>query len=220
MRRFRSSGGTIMRRLGLLPKGQADGLGDDAHLLGTSLTKEIVVYFPSAPMDIARIEVWYETLAALSTVYPVLVIAQDSRTARHIRQDSSLDVVTIAHYGTLDDLLGRSGVRMAIYVDHHPWNFSMLRFTSLVHVALLDLHRGAIDLETNQVKAYDFVLTTDQSATERIAQTQYAKSFSATVRNQAEDPAAVDTVIHACKKALKHRDVEWARVQNAGAVGP
>lgn len=167
-RRLRSAGGQVIRRLGLLPGGTPDGLGEDDQLLGQRLDAEIVVYFPDTTNALYQLEQWYAALRALDRVHKVVVILQDSRTAAHVRRDSGLPCHVIARYGTLDDMLGRSDVRMALYVNHSVLNFAMLRFSSLVHVSLLHGDSDKTVSVSNQTKAYDFTFVAGQAAIDRV----------------------------------------------------
>jgi hypothetical protein len=119
-------------------------------------------------------------LLHLHRVHGVMVVASDSRTARAVREESELPVVTVAHYATLDDVLARSDVRLALYVNHNPLNFSMLRFTSLVHVSLLHGDSDKVVSVSNQVKAYDFSFVAGQAAVDRMA--RYVPLFDARAR--------------------------------------
>jgi hypothetical protein len=78
-------------------------------------------------------------------------------------------VLTIARYGRLDDLLGRSDVKLALYVSHEPRNFECLRFASLVHIYLGhgDSDKGVS--ASNQLKAYDYAMVPGQAAVDRVA---------------------------------------------------
>jgi hypothetical protein len=89
--------------------------------------------------------------------------------AAAIRQRTSMRVLTIARYGRLDDLLGRSDVKLAFYVSHEPRNFECLRFASLTHVYLGhgDSDKGVS--ASNQLKAYDYAMVPGQAAVDRIA---------------------------------------------------
>lgn len=168
-RRIRSTGGKAIRRLGLLPAGTPDGLGEDSALLGTSWPYEVLVYFADTPEALYQLEQWYDTLRALHADHPVVVVTQDSRTARAIRRDSGLDVHTIAHYTTLDDILGRSQTKLALYVNHNPENFSCLRFGNLVHASLMHGDSDKLVTVSNQTKAYDFSFVAGEAAVERMA---------------------------------------------------
>src|SRR5699024_7143504 len=119
-RRVRSAGGRIMRRLGWLPGGIPDGLGDDAQLLGRTLEQQVVAFFPDTVEGLYQLRQWYAPLHALDARRGAVVVASDSRTARAIRAETELEVVTVAHYATLDDLVSRGDVRLALYVNHNP----------------------------------------------------------------------------------------------------
>lgn len=234
-RRIRSSGGKVIRRLGLLPRGLADGLGQDDELLGKRLGAEVIVYFPGTADTLQHLEPWYAALRALHQLHPTVVVLQDSRAAARVREDSGLEALTIAYYGTMDDLLGRSDVRMVVYVDHSAWNFSMLRFTSLVHTALIrGRNRGFAQL-TNQLKAYDFLFVEDSGVvleiesrigvfppTNRCVVVGEPALAAEHVELGATGTATsgLERFLDACDEALAARDVEWARLQANGAVGP
>ncbi|MCA5892745.1 CDP-glycerol glycerophosphotransferase family protein [Isoptericola sp. NEAU-Y5] len=168
-RRIRSTGGKVIRRFGLLPAGTPDGLGEDAALLGTSWPYEVLVYFADTTEALYQIEQWYDALRALHAEHPVVVVTRDSRTTRAIRRDSGLDVRTVAHYTTLDDVLGRSATKLALYVNHNPENFSCLRFGNLVHASLMHGDSDKLVTVSNQTKAYDFSFVAGQAAVERMA---------------------------------------------------
>ena len=174
-RRLTRLGIGVVRRYGLLPSGQPDRNGDDARLAGTSLEQAVIVYFPGTQEDLYQLRQWYGPFRALDRRHPVLVVLQDSRTARLVRAESGLPAITIARYGALDDLLSRSDVKLALYVGHNPQNFTMLRFTSLAHVFVNhgDSDKGVV--VSNQNKAYDFLFVAGQAAIDRIR--AYTMSF-------------------------------------------
>lgn len=225
-RRIRSSGGRTLRRLGLLPQGQADDLGDDDQLLGQKLHATAIVFFPGTEETIGDLTRWYRDLRQLHAVHPVLIVLKDSRVAARVKESSALPAVTVAHYGTLDDTLGRSDVKMALYVNHHPWNFSMLRFTSLVHVSLLDFSQPACSgpLDTNQVKAYDFLLTSRSDKLRNLTARSKAPDRSRAIRMAGEKFSETEggavSLLEVSAMILEARERQWARVQANGAVGP
>lgn len=222
-RRIRSSGGRWFRKLGLLPEGVADGLGQDAALTNAAFAEEIIVYFPDTPGSLALLTQWYPALRQLNEEHPVIIVVQDSRTERLVAAESQLPVLTIAHYGTLDGMLSRSRVRMALYVSNHPWNFSMLRFTSPTHVLLIG--RGA-KLATfgNQVKAYDFSFVDGEDLIVELQKSVPLYDPQRCITMGAEDSSSDDSVprgfAEACTRALDLGSLEWARVRANGAVGP
>ncbi|MFV2145939.1 MULTISPECIES: CDP-glycerol glycerophosphotransferase family protein [Isoptericola] len=168
-RTVRSTGGRIIRRLGMLPGGIPDGLGEDDALQGTTLSARAVVFFGDPPESMYQIRQWYTALEALNRRVPLVVIAGDSRTARLLRTESSLRVVTVAQHATLDEILTGSDVRLALYVNHSPQNFTMLSFGGLVHVSLLHGDSDKTVSVSNQHKAYDLVFVAGQAAVDRFA---------------------------------------------------
>jgi hypothetical protein len=168
-RQIRSAGGQVIRRLGMLPAGTPDGHGEDAALLGTSWPYEVLVYFADTAEALYQIEQWYDTFRALHAEHPLVVVTRDSRTAAAIRRDSGLDVRTVAHYTTLDDVLRRSPTKLALYVNHNPENFTCLRFGNLVHASLMHGDSDKLVTVSNQTKAYDFSFVAGRAAVERMA---------------------------------------------------
>ena len=129
---------------------------------------EVLVYFPGALDTTYQITPWLPTFEALHRVHPVVVVCQDSRVAELLAGSSAVPVVTIARYGTLDGILSRSDVKLALYVSHLPRNFEALRFSSLLHAYIGhgDSDKGVS--ASNQLKAYDFVFAPGQAAVDRI----------------------------------------------------
>lgn len=156
------------RRSRFFPVTIPDRLGQDDELAGTSLPHRVVVFFPDTLESLYQLRPWLPALEALDRVARTVVVCQDSRTARAVREASSLDVLTIARYGRMDDLLARSDVRVALYVNHSPRNFENLRFTSLTHVYLGHGESDKGVSASNQVKAYDFCFVAGRAAVERL----------------------------------------------------
>ena len=158
-----------LRRSRLFPRTLVDRQGDDERLAGARTDAAVMVYFPGALDTLYQVTPWLPTFEALHAVHPVLVVCQDSRVAAELRDSSGLEVVTIARYGALDGLLGRSDVKLALYVSHLPRNFENLRFTSLLHAYIGhgDSDKGVS--ASNQLKAYDFVFAPGQAAVDRVA---------------------------------------------------
>lgn len=221
-RRIRSIGGRILRRAGLLPPGVADGLGDDAQLACAVFDEKIVVYFPNTPDEVLDIRRWYSHLRVLHENYGVVVVVQDSRVAARVRLDTDLQVVTVALYGTIDTILAKSNVKMAIYVSDHAWNFSMLRFSSLVHVLLLKDLAG-VERIGNQVKAYDYCFAWNTDVVNGIRKVVQRYDFDRclVIDEGATGSADVNSsLIDRCDLVLLSHEVEWERLLQNGVVGP
>lgn len=157
-----------LRNSRFLPAGIPDKRTDAARL-GQTFNHEILLYFPTTQDSLYQLRPWFYALKALNATHPIIAVFKDSRTAAHVRAESGLDCITLARYGQLDDILARSDVKLALYVNHDPINFECLRFTSMVHVYLGhgDSDKGVS--VSNQIKAYDFCFIAGQGALDRSA---------------------------------------------------
>ncbi|MGN6743679.1 MAG: CDP-glycerol glycerophosphotransferase family protein, partial [Amnibacterium sp.] len=157
-----------LRRSRFFPRTIPDRRGEDLALGSARFDATVMVYFPGALDTTYQITPWLPTFEALHRVHPVVVVCQDSCVAAMLRERSSFPVVTIARYGTLDGVLSRSDVKLALYVSHLPRNFESLRFSSILHAYIGhgDSDKGVS--ASNQLKAYDFVFAPGQAAIDRI----------------------------------------------------
>ncbi len=166
-RRLRSRGGKVLRRLGWLPEGMPDGLGQDDALRGGRIDQRVVVYYPGTSRNLYQLRQWYEALVALDRELGVVIVTADSRVGRLLEREAPLPVLTIARFETMDDLLSRSDVALFCYVGHEQGNFRMLRVHTALHVFL---SHGESDKEvsaSNQSKAYDYAFVAGQAALDR-----------------------------------------------------
>jgi len=166
--RLRQSGGDLVRRLGLLPGGDPDGLGEDRALQDLSPEQRVVVFFPEPPRNAYQLLQWLDALAELDARYGVLVLTQDSRTTAVLRAHTALPVHCVARAATIDGLVDRGQLALALYVGHHPRNFVLLRYPQLAHVFIGhgDSDKGVS--ASNQLKAYDRSFVAGQAAVDRI----------------------------------------------------
>ena len=164
MRRF---AGRSIRRLGLLPGGMADGLGEDDALHDTILATKAVVFFPDPPENLYQLRQWLDAIEALDEAMGVTIIAQDSRSARALRDDTDIDVIVAAHTKTVGALLSTGAVRIVLYVGQANANAVALRSTAVVHVFLNHGDSDKYVSVSNQVKAYDVVIVAGQAAIDR-----------------------------------------------------
>jgi CDP-Glycerol:Poly(glycerophosphate) glycerophosphotransferase len=143
-------------------------LGDDEALVGSRFAGSVIVYYPDALDNTYQVTPWLPAFEALHGELGVTIVTQDSRVTDRFRALTSIPVATIARYGTLDDMLSRSDVKLALYVSHAPRNFESLRFTSLLHVYLGhgDSDKGVS--ASNQLKAYDYAFLPGEPAVERV----------------------------------------------------
>jgi len=195
----------LVRRLGLLPGGEPDGLGEDARLTGAALEQRIVVFFPEPLRNGYQLEQWLPVLEAAHARHGVAVVTQDSRTTAWLRERTALPVLCIARTATLDGIVQRSDAALALYVSHHPRNFQMLRFSTLGHVYIGHGESDKAVSASNQLKAYDRVFVAGSAAEERVMAELLWFDRSRLVRvgrPQAASPAprpapAVPTVLYA-----------------------
>jgi len=155
-----------LRRSRFLPVGMPDKVTDEPRL-GQAFSQQVMLYFPTPQDSLYQLRPWFHALGALNSVHPLVCVFKDSRTAAVVRAETGFDCVTLARYGQLDEILGLSEVKLALYINHDPLNFESLRFTSLVHVYLGhgDSDKGVS--VSNQVKAYDFCFLAGQAALDR-----------------------------------------------------
>lgn len=168
-RRAQTSVLRTLRRSPVFPRTLVDRQGEDTTLAAASVDAEVMVYFPGAPDTVYQIVPWLPTFAAVHAKHRTVIVCQDSRVAATLRAAAPVPVVTIARYGTLDGLLARSDVKLALYVSHLPRNFENLRFSSLLHAYIGhgDSDKGVS--ASNQLKAYDYVFAPGPAAVDRIA---------------------------------------------------
>lgn len=166
-RQARSLGGKVIRRLGLLPGGAPDGLGEDAALAGVRLPQRVLVFFADTRDGLYQLRQWYPVLEELDRHGGVVVVCMDSRTTASIRAETALAAHTVAQDSTLDALLADSDIKLALYVNYNPLNTLCLRARSVLHVNLLHGESDKAVSVSNQVKAYDFALVAGQAAVDR-----------------------------------------------------
>lgn len=181
-RRLRRIGGRLIRQWGMLPEGDPDGLGDDASLRGQALPFRVMVYFADTTPNLYQLRQWYGPLRELNAQHSVGIVCLDSRTAAALRHESGLPVVCAGRVATLDDLVSRSDVALALYVNHNIRNLHPLRFATMLHAYLGHGESDKIASASNQVKAYDFVLVAGAAGRDRLARALMRYDVDAHVR--------------------------------------
>lgn len=179
-RRVRSAGGRFIRRIGLLPGGMPDGLGQDDDLESLTLDSDVIVYFADTPDAAYQLNDWYPIFRVIDEEMGLTIFCLDSRSAAKIRQRSGLTTYTISQDSTFDAIVSRSDVKVCLYVNFSVWNTLALRLRSLIHVSLLHGDSDKAVSVSNQVKAYDFSFVAGQAAIDRFA--AYTALFDAQSR--------------------------------------
>lgn len=166
-RRVRRGAGRLIRRLGLVPAGQPDGLGEDAALVGSRFTETVLAVYPDAPANLYQLRLWLPTLERLTL--PTAIVVQDSRVAAALRAETALPVYAIGRYSTFEAMVETGSARLALYPAHHTRNFQIMRRADLAHVYLGHGESDKAVSASNQLKAYDFTFASGQSAIDRAA---------------------------------------------------
>jgi hypothetical protein len=227
--RVRSTGGTLVRRLGLLPGGEPDGLGEDGRLGDIALAQRVAAFFPEPPRNSYQLAQWLEPLEALDHRHGVVLITQDSRTTAQLRAATSLSVLCIGRTATLDGLVRRGALGLALYVSHHSRNFQFLRFPQLAHAYLGHGESDKAVSASNQVKAYDRVFVAGQAAVDRLAGELLwfdsgkavhvgRPQVSASAVRRTVDPAARPTVLYAPTWEGAQASMAYSSVATHGAA--
>lgn len=167
--RVRTRAGLLVRRLGLLPGGMPDGIGEDAALTNAVLTSRYAVFFPDPPENLYQLRQWVEPLEALDGQGGVTIITQDSRTAAALRAETSISVIVAALTRTVGSLLADGAVRVVLYVGQANANAAALRSASVLHVFLNHGDSDKFVSVSNQVKAFDFSFVAGQAGVDRHA---------------------------------------------------
>jgi len=157
----------VIRRLGAVPEGQPDGLGEDASLAGAAFAETVIMVYPDAPSNLYQLRHWLPTLEALHSRLPTAILVQDSRVASQIRRETALHVYSVASYRTFEALTERGTARLALYAAHHTRNFQIMRRADLCHVYLGHGESDKAVSASNQLKAYDFTFVAGQAAIDR-----------------------------------------------------
>src|SRR5699024_695926 len=91
----------------------------------------------------------------------------DSRTARAIRSEVDLPVMTISQESFLDELIARSNVKVFLYVNYTQMNFLALRIRSVIHISLLHGDSDKTVSVSIQVKAFGAPFVAGQAPSDR-----------------------------------------------------
>lgn len=190
-RRVRSLGGKVLRRVGLLPGGVPDRLGDDKEWRGRSFQGDVVVFFPDTRGGLYQLRTWYGPFEALHRARGLTIVCMDSRTAETIRGETDLPVMTISQESFLDELIQRSNIKLFLYVNFTQANFLALRIRSVIHIALTHGDSDKSVSVSNQVKAFDFSFVAGQAAIDRFE--RYTALFDAKSRCVTVGRPQIDT---------------------------
>lgn len=156
-----------IRRSRLLPTGVLNRVADSARL-GQAVDASVVVWFPTALDSLYQLRPWYDALRELHATHRLVIVCRDSRVAKAIRQESSLDALSLSTSAELDAILADSTVKVALYVNLDPLDFDCLRFRSLAHVYIGHGDSDKAVFASNQIKAFDRYFVAGSAAVARL----------------------------------------------------
>lgn len=128
----------------------------------------VVVHFAGDGDSAYQLTQWLWPLEQLDQRLPVVILCRSARTAQQIARNTHLPVCFGRRLADLDAVLGDDAVRCVLYVNQSPLNFHALRHPRPAHVHLSHGESEKSSMVTNQLKAYDRVLTAGQAARDRI----------------------------------------------------
>lgn len=111
---------------------------------------------------------WLWPLGQLAAHMDVGIVCRSARTAQAIAGQTDLPVRFARRISDLDAILGAGSVRCVLYVNQATQNFHALRYPRPAHVHLSHGESEKSSMVSNQLKAYDYVLTAGQAARDRI----------------------------------------------------
>jgi len=164
---LRSVAVRTMRRAGLVPGGQADLLGEDESVVDEVFPQRVMVFFPDPPENLYQVEQWLDPLEALNEQHGVVLICQDSRTAKAIRSRTDLECRVIARNRTLHTVVRNSRFGLCLYVGQANANAVALRQNRLMHVFLSHGESDKLVTVSNLEKSFDQIFVAGDAAIDR-----------------------------------------------------
>lgn len=128
----------------------------------------VVVHFAGDSASLYQLEQWLWPLEQLAERTSVGILCRGARIAQRIADRTSLPVRYGRSISALDSVLGAESTLCVLYVNQSPLNFHALRHPRPAHVHLSHGESEKASMVTNQLKAYDRVLTAGQAARERL----------------------------------------------------
>lgn len=130
---------------------------------------EVVVHFAGDSASAYQLTQWLWPLEQLAEHLTVGIVCRSARTAQELAARTHLPVRFGRRIADLDAIVGDSAVRCVLYVNQATQNFHALRYPRPAHVHLSHGESEKSSMVSNQLKAYDYVLTAGQAARDRIA---------------------------------------------------
>lgn len=128
----------------------------------------IAVYFPDSRVNLYQLRGWYEPLAELAKVWPVVILSRSSSATDVLLDESPLPVEYVSSVSDIESALDRHDIQIVLYVNQNTRNFQMMRYGKRWHVFINHGESDKVYMTTNQFKAYDYALVAGDAAKSRL----------------------------------------------------
>lgn len=129
---------------------------------------KVALHFPDEMVNAYQIRQWYEPLVALAEFVPVVIIVRRPDTALSLREECPLPVHYAPAVEDVERLIHTQDLRVVFYVNQNIRNFQTLRFNGPNHVFICHGESEKAYMWSNQLKAYDYVFSAGEAATDRL----------------------------------------------------
>ncbi len=138
---------------------------------------QIAVYFADDRVNMYQMRQWYEPLAELTKLWPVVVLARSAGGARTLIEETDLAVAFVPKVSDLEEVVADQGIRIVLYVNQNTRNFQMMRYGRMWHVFINHGESDKMYMTTNQFTAYDYSFIAGDAARVRLERALWNYDF-------------------------------------------
>lgn len=131
---------------------------------------QAALYFADDMVNAYQIRQWYEPFKQLAKQIPVVIITRLPATALALREECPLPVYYAPTIEDVERLVDSQDLKAVFYVNQNIRNFQMMRFNQPWHVFICHGESEKAYMWSNQLKAYDYVFSAGQAASDRLAE--------------------------------------------------
>ncbi|GAA1410717.1 glycosyl transferase [Glutamicibacter uratoxydans] len=151
-----------------------------SHLPTGGERYQAALYFADEMVNAYQIRQWYEPFKQLAEQVPTVVITRLPATALALREECPLPVYFAPAIEDVERLVDTQDLRTVFYVNQNIRNFQMMRFNEPWHVFICHGESEKAYMWSNQLKAYDYVFSAGQAASDRLA--KHLRNFDVETR--------------------------------------
>ncbi|TDN92533.1 CDP-glycerol glycerophosphotransferase family protein [Microbacterium sp. BK668] len=130
---------------------------------------QVAVYFADGAVNMYQMRQWYQPLAELSKIWPVVILSRSATGARALLAEEAPPVAFLPTVRDLEAFLATQDIRVVLYVNQNARNFQMFRYGRRWHVFINHGESDKMYMTTNQYKAYDYAFIAGDAARERLS---------------------------------------------------